>query len=381
MIHSFLVKASKMVAFLLVLIMVIAFSFPQPTHAGFFSSISQWLTGTAASADDSEVSVGTSSVENAGSTDSKDAPVVTQSVQTVETATNPDPKPIKVESEAAVVADSAVLAENGPAGSITEAEEDNYGQISVYTVHKGDSIGSIAKMFDVSSNTILWANGITAKELKEGMNLVILPVSGVKYVAKKGDTIKSIASKFKGDVGDIIAFNGLKANQTLVAGDEIIIPDGEAPVVAISYSSYSGNSVVPPGAAKNPTERLRGTNVPEFPGYYTRPVTCVKTQGLHGWNAIDFGCSVGSPARAAAGGTVIISRMGGWNGGYGNYVVISHPNGTQTLYGHLSKTLVTVGESVTQGELIGLTGNTGKSTGPHIHFEIRGGRNPWATLK
>jgi len=354
-----------MPAFLLVLIMIVAFSFPQPTHAGFFSSISQWFTGASVSADDINTSTSTEVTASA------EAFVVlpTQSVQTVETATNPDPTPIKTETEAVVVADSAIVAENGPAGSIIEAEEENYGQISVYTVHKGDNISSIAKMFDVSANTILWANNITARDLKEGMNLVILPVSGVKYIVKKGDTIKSVATKFKGDIDEIVAFNGLKVGQPLAIGDEIIIPDGEAAVVSVSYAAAV------PGAAKNPTSKLRGANVPNYAGYYIKPVICRKTQGLHGWNAVDFGCSPGTPVMAAAGGTVIISRMGGWNGGYGNYIVVAHPNGTQTLYGHLSRTAVSVSEQVVQGEIIGYTGNTGKSTGPHLHFEIRGAKN------
>jgi murein DD-endopeptidase MepM/ murein hydrolase activator NlpD len=80
---------------------------------------------------------------------------------------------------------------------------------------------------------------------------------------------------------------------------------------------------------------------------------------------------------AAAGGTVIISKNSGWNGGYGNYVVIQHPNKTQTVYGHMTTTVVSVGQAVTKGQLIGYSGNTGKSTGPHLHFEIRGAKNPF----
>ena len=83
----------------------------------------------------------------------------------------------------------------------------------------------------------------------------------------------------------------------------------------------------------------------------------------------------GTPS--AAGGQVIIAKASGWNGGYGSYIVIKHTNGTQTLYGHLSRVDVTVGESVAQAETIGAIGNTGKSTGPHLHFEVRGGKNPF----
>jgi len=116
------------------------------------------------------------------------------------------------------------------------------------------------------------------------------------------------------------------------------------------------------------------------PGYFSWPVGGgVITQGLHGWNAVDIGAPSGTPVYAAAGGTVIVARSGGgWNGGYGNYVVISHSNGTQTLYAHLSRVLVSAGQGVGQGDTVGKVGATGEATGPHLHFEVRGAANPFA---
>ncbi len=87
--------------------------------------------------------------------------------------------------------------------------------------------------------------------------------------------------------------------------------------------------------------------------------------------------SAGAPIRAAAAGEVIVSKTGGWNGGYGNYIVIKHANGTQTLYAHNSSNAVSAGASVAQGEVIGYVGNTGRSTGSHLHFEVRGAKNPF----
>ena len=102
-----------------------------------------------------------------------------------------------------------------------------------------------------------------------------------------------------------------------------------------------------------------------------------KSQGIHGHNGVDLAAPVGTPIMASASGKVIISRTGGYNGGYGTYVVISHSNGTQTLYAHMSDNYVTVGESVSQGQTIGEIGMTGRTTGPHIHFEVRGASNPF----
>jgi murein DD-endopeptidase MepM/ murein hydrolase activator NlpD len=126
-------------------------------------------------------------------------------------------------------------------------------------------------------------------------------------------------------------------------------------------------------------ERLiPGSGGPAIPGYYIRPLAGgVKTQCLHGYNAVDLGTPTGTSVMAAASGTVIVARPSGYNGGYGEYIVIQHPNGTQTVYGHLSKLYVTDGAHVSQGQTIALSGNTGNSTGPHLHFEVRGAANPF----
>ncbi|PIQ67135.1 MAG: hypothetical protein COV95_00370, partial [Candidatus Zambryskibacteria bacterium CG11_big_fil_rev_8_21_14_0_20_40_24] len=114
-----------------------------------------------------------------------------------------------------------------------------------------------------------------------------------------------------------------------------------------------------------------------YDGYYIKPVNGRRTQGIHGYNAVDLGAPAGSPIFAAAPGVVIISRNSGWNGGYGRYIVIRHDNGTQTLYAHNSENIVYEGTSVVQGQVVGYVGSSGKSTGPHVHFEIRGAKNPF----
>ena len=103
----------------------------------------------------------------------------------------------------------------------------------------------------------------------------------------------------------------------------------------------------------------------------------LKTQGLHGYNALDFSAAYGTPVVASAAGDVIVVRNGGWNGGYGNYMVIRHGNGTQTLYSHTSQNIAYAGQSVVQGQVIGYVGSSGRATGPHLHFEVRGAWNPF----
>ena len=106
---------------------------------------------------------------------------------------------------------------------------------------------------------------------------------------------------------------------------------------------------------------------------------CMKTQGLHGpyGTAVDIGCKIGTTVVAAAEGTVIKAASSGYNGGYGNVIILSHPNGTQSIYAHLSTVGVQVGQKLRQGQVMGTSGNTGLSSGPHLHFETRGTGNPF----
>lgn len=284
-----------------------------------------------------------------------------QTIPLLSPVNNIDPRPARGGASVKTVDGMALLPEASPQGNSTSFTPEGSGQISLYIVREGDSLSQIASMFGVSVNTIVWANNLTPKQaIKEDMELVILPVSGVKHTVKKGDTLQSIAKQYKGDVDEILQFNGLHSDAALAAGTEILIPGGE---------------VIP---QKAPARSLAGGSGPAISGFFAHPVPgATKTQGIHGYNGVDLGAGVGTPVRASAAGTVIVSKSGGWNGGYGSYIVIDHPNGTQTLYAHLSKNIVWSGQSVVQGQVIGNVGNTGRSTGAHLHFEVRGARNPF----
>lgn len=234
-------------------------------------------------------------------------------------------------------------------------------QISSYVVRDGDTLSQIAKMFNVSVNTIVWANDIVNGKIAPGQTLIILPVTGIQHVVKSGDTLQSIAKKYESDLEEIARFNNLDIDAKLTIGNEIIVPNVEGPTT---------KTTAPSAAAKKVAT-----------GYFQNPLAGEKyrkTQEIHGHNGKDLAAAIGTPVHAAAAGKVIVSKNdGGWNGGYGNYIVISHPNGMQTLYAHLQKTAVSAGSTVTQGQTIGYVGNTGKSTGSHLHVEVRGGVNPF----
>ncbi|QSH39198.1 M23 family metallopeptidase [Candidatus Kaiserbacteria bacterium] len=339
------------------LVVVISMVFPTGVHAGFFSNVFAAFSPTLAY--------------------TAHATYNSQTIPLPRAAQNIDPNPSKGGGDITIVNDSALLPASGPAGSLADVDEGssykNNGQISIYIVRPGDTLGDIAQMFDVSINTIRWGNDIARSEaIQPGQELVILPVTGIKYTVKNGGTLKDIIDKYGGDIEEAVEYNGFSATEHLVAGTEVIIPDGElaAPKAAakVAQSRYTTT-----------TSRPRGTsNVPSYSGFYIRPINGgTKTQGIHGYNAVDLAAPAGTPILASAAGKVIISKGSGWNGGYGKYIVIEHANGTQTLYSHNSRNQVFSGQSVVQGQVIGYVGSTGRSTGSHVHFEIRGAKNPF----
>lgn len=308
-----------------------------------------------------------------------DPVVLPNNVQTLpllQAPKNIDPIPMTGQ-KIVVVDDSALTNENtGVDGSLALPADFKpvSDQISLYTVREGDTISGIAAMYDVTPNTIRTANDIGQNEsIKPGQVIVVLPVTGLRYTTKKGDTLASIAKAAGADASEIALFNGLSTTQPLAVNTTIIIPDEDA-------SFGPGHNVASNGSTKtatktNTTKSSKTVKKVGGSGYYACPINAIRTQGVHGNNGVDYGAPVGTAIIAAADGEVMISRTG-WNGGYGTYIVIRHANGTQTLYAHMSQLNVNPGERVVKGQVIGKMGNTGQSTGPHIHFEVRGAANP-----
>lgn len=250
-------------------------------------------------------------------------------------------------------------------------------EIIDYEVEEGDTLSSIAKKFGISTETIRWANDLKGDAIKPGDILKILPVSGVSHTVKSGDTLESVAKKYSANEQAIVdfPFNDVPDDFTLKVGELLIIPDGSPPQVK-------------PPARPKPQYLAQGPSSPAFsaPGgaQFIWPVGGSLTQ-YYAWyhSGIDIANRSAPGIAAADGGTVV---MAGWpdGGGFGNRVVLDHGNGYRSLYAHLSNVYVSVGETVSRGQLIGQMGSTGRSTGTHLHLEIHYKGvplNPLAILK
>lgn len=247
-----------------------------------------------------------------------------------------------------------------------------------HTVQSGETLSVIAADYGLKTSTLMWENNIGSNSvLKVGQELVIPPVDGVTHEVKSGQTVAKIAALYDVDKEDIIKQNGLEG-QTLAAGDSIFVPGGRqiAPVVVPvnTTSQYRDASV----ARTTTTTRvaLEGTTSAPITGKpLIMPTRGVVTQGYHSYHrAVDIADRSKPPIWAAAAGTVVKASSGTWGGGYGNHVIIDHGNGMQTLYAHMDYLTVSEGQYVTQGEVIGRMGNTGRVygvTGIHLHFEVR----------
>lgn len=251
------------------------------------------------------------------------------------------------------------------------------GVIQKYIVQSGDTVLGIAERFGLQPETIQWANStleINPDLIRPGDELNILPVNGVLHTIRAGDTLSSIAHRYSVSVDDIIGYtgNGLPSvSASLSVGQELIIPDGTKPQAQAQAVAYTATTAAAP------------SNAQVGSGNFVWPSSGpINQRYWSGHPAIDVGGWTGSPVRAADGGYVAVAR-GGWNGGYGNHVIIDHGNGFVTLYAHLNSIFVKPGESVSRGQQVGSVGNTGNSTGPHLHFEIRYqgvARNPLSYL-
>ncbi len=258
--------------------------------------------------------------------------------------------------------------------------------ISRYTVKEGDTLSEVSELFAVSTTTIRLTNGLDSDAtIRLGQTLEIPPVDGVPYTIKKGDTISQIASLFEVSSSEIIDYNYILDTKKLAAGEKIFIPgatkspeESKEEKKASSSSATSGSSNSSNSSGSSSSSSARPTSSGVVSGKpFIEPVrgsiTRKDSSSHRGW---DVRASTGTPIYAMADGVVTVAKSSGYNGGFGQMVLIYHPDitssgNTKTLYAHMSKVDVSVGEKVSQGEVIGYVGSTGRSTGPHLHFEVR----------
>ncbi len=247
----------------------------------------------------------------------------------------------------------------------------NRAKLIEYEVQSGDVIGSISTKFGLKIATVLWANNLTARSyIRPGDILKIPPADGVMYTIKRGDTIGKIAREFAVDQEKIITFNQLDQNGASISiGEQIFIPGAQ------KASTVQTSLAIAPSKI---TETIRkvaapppSVDTPAGSGYIwpTKERRINQYYGLR-HTGVDIHGKIGYPNYAVKAGTVKTSQCG-WNGGYGCYVIVDHGGGVTTLYAHNSQLMVAVGDAVDQGTVVGLLGSTGRSTGPHLHFEIR----------
>lgn len=240
-----------------------------------------------------------------------------------------------------------------------------------YEVQAGDSVSSIAQKFQISQKTITWNNSqINTSKLQPGQELLILPVDGVLHTVKSGDTLNAIAKEYSvTDTSAILAQNKLE-DTSLTADQKIIVPGGKIKEVTRDYIAYNRSDS---GTTNryNSDAQYEGTI---RPGGFIKPANGIYTKTFQaGHYAVDIANRAKGPIFASADG-VVTKAATGWNGGYGNMVTLNHPDkGATTLYAHMTEFYVKPGDQVTQGQVIGWMGNTGRvygATGIHLHFEI-----------
>lgn len=269
----------------------------------------------------------------------------------------------------ATINENFLLAHSPTSTDYIEASGYRRTQVTEYTVQSGDLLSFIASDYGISMDSIIWANGLkNADSISPGQVLKIPPVSGIIHQVKKSDTIASIAKKYGGDEAKIIEFNSLSQNGELQTGNEIIVPDGRVKT-AIATSGTTA------ATAKASAKAKPFSYLPDLGNYFMQPASGRNWGKIHGRNGVDIANSCGTPIYAAADGLVSVADSSGYNGGFGKYIKIAHPNGTETLYAHSMKLLVASGQVVGRGQQIMLMGTTGRSTGCHLHFEVHGARN------
>lgn len=236
--------------------------------------------------------------------------------------------------------------------SESDSEAEDVGlYYSVYQVRKGDTVSDIAESYNVTVDTILSANNIlSARALRPDQLLKIPSMAGIVYTTEKGDTVETVATKYEISTDRLIEANGLLSTE-LNPGKSLFLPDAKLPTAVLR--EISGDLFRWP---------VRGVITSWF-SWRRDPFTGRKT--FH--SGLDIGVPMGTSIAAAMEGTVSET---GYSPIMGKYVILRHSGGWKTLYAHMSSISVQEGQYLSRNGRVGLSGNTGYSTGPHVHFSV-----------
>ncbi|MDR2542338.1 MAG: M23 family metallopeptidase [Treponema sp.] len=257
-----------------------------------------------------------------------------------------------------IMAAFAIPDENTVPGIETEEIDNPHGMLinfewREYKVQRGDVVSRIAERHGVSIGAIIASNNITnARRLQEGQILRIPNIDGIPYQVKRDDNLSRIAASFNVPLDVILDVNDIKSDNIRL-GETLFIPGARMNDIDLRRSL--GDSFMFPLQGR----RIITSNF----GWRRDPKTGVPQ--IH--DGIDFRANTGTPVLASLDGVVSVVRE---NRLYGKHIIITHSNGFKTLYGHLNTFSVREGDRVARGRKIGESGNTGYSTGPHLHFGI-----------
>lgn len=355
---AFSMKAS----FSLVLILSIMMT-PSFASASFFGDVFSAIVGS-----DTYASV---VPESTG-----DMPHNSQTVPLLESNLTPELKNTVTDLSQGTVGEQAIEATEGFLGNNDVQKYATSEKISTYVVKKGDTIDGIARKLKVSKDSVVYAANLKKGEvLKVGQALSIIPVNVPKATEKTEKVLenKVIAKNTEKKTTEKLTDQPKKLVAQVPVSEPMVIdsaPEKQPEVILEDKKEES-----------TPVAQGNNTNSGRYIWPFPKGAGRI-SQGLHSDNAYDFAAPVGTPIYAVYDGSVLIARPTGYNGGYGLYVVIDFTDDRQAIFAHMSKIVVKAGDSVKQGDIIGYVGNTGKSTGPHLHLGFHGPHsNPYLGLK
>jgi murein DD-endopeptidase MepM/ murein hydrolase activator NlpD len=285
------------------------------------------------------------------------------------------PSPIGLLSDSPVLAAALAVGEAQPERpaepAIRLARAEPPPEPFSYTVQVGDTLASIAERFDIDVPSLAVSNELDDPDLLTvGSLLQIPPVPGVVYRVGEGDTLNRIAARYELTTSAILSANNIENSELIQPGQALVLPGAKVYIarapdpapVAETVAETTAASSAPAAASSSALRWPAGGRITTYFGQvgWTSP---------RGHAGLDIAAPWGAPVAAAASGQVALATRSG--GDYGILVVLEHGSGIRTVYGHLSELRVRNGQQVERGEIIGLVGSTGFSTGPHLHFEVR----------